>query len=161
RQLAALLPDPEVLGLLGLMLLHEARRAARSTATGDVILLADQDRSRWDHGQIVEGTRLAADAMAADLVGPYAIQASIAAVHATAPASGATDWRRIVTFYARLRVADPSPVVELNRAVAVAMCDGPAAGLAIVDGLLAAGSLRDDHLAHAARADFLRRLDRP
>jgi RNA polymerase sigma-70 factor, ECF subfamily len=161
RLLAELLPDePEVLGLLALMLLTDARRAARTTADGDLVLLADQDRSRWDRDGIAEGTALLRRAVAAEPVGPYTLQAAIAATHARAPRAEATDWDRIVGLYDLLARADPSPVVELNRAVAVAMRDGPAAGLALVDDLLGRGQLDGYHLAHAARADLLARLGR-
>ena len=154
RLLVALLPDPEAVGLLGLMLLHESRRAARASPEGELVLLADQDRTLWNQALIAEGTSLAAKAMAAPTIGAYAIQSAIAAGHA-APA---TDWSRIVVLYDLLLRADPSPVVALNRAVAVAMRDGPAAGLALIDAIMADGALSDFHLAHAARADLLRRL---
>ncbi len=160
RLLVELLPEPEALGLLALLLLQDSRRAARATADGELILLADQDRSRWDRARIAEGAALLRRASSAGPVGPYTLQAAIAAAHAEAPTAGATDWRRIVGLYDLLARADPSPVVELNRAVAVAMRDGPAAGLALVDALLAAGHLGAYHLAHAARADLLRRLGR-
>ena len=160
RLLAELLPEPEVLGLLALLLLTDARRAARTTSGGDLVLLADQDRSRWDHTRIAEGTALLERAMAAGEVGPYTLQAAIAAAHAEAPTAQATDWHRIVGLYDLLARADPSPVVELNRAVAVAMRDGPAAGLALIDALLAGGQLQAYPLADAARADLLRRLGR-
>jgi RNA polymerase sigma-70 factor (ECF subfamily) len=160
RLLAELLPEPEVLGLLGLMLLHESRRAARTSPEGDLILLDQQDRTLWNRAQIAEGTALVEKALAPGPPGPYALQAAIAAVHARAPEPGATDWARIVGFYDQLARAEPSPVVDLNRAVAVAMRDGPAAGLALVDDLLARGELADYHLAHATRADLLRRLGR-
>jgi RNA polymerase sigma-70 factor, ECF subfamily len=160
RLLAKLLPEPEVLGLLALLLLTDARRAARTTPGGDLVLLAEQDRSRWDRARIAEGTALLERAMAAGEVGPYTLQAAIAAAHAEAPTAQATDWHRIVGLYDLLSRADPSPVVELNRAVAVAMRDGPAAGLALIDALLAGGQLQAYPLAHAARADLLRRLGR-
>ncbi len=160
RELAALEPDPEVLGLLALMLLHDARRATRTDARGDLVLLADQDRSRWDGAGLVEGLELAERAFAAREVGTYAIQASILAVHAGARSADATDWNRIVGLYDLLTRAEPSPVVDLNRAVAVAMRDGPEAGLALIDALLARSDLSGDHVAHAARADLLRRLGR-
>jgi RNA polymerase sigma-70 factor (ECF subfamily) len=160
RLLVAMLPEPEAIGLLALMLLQESRRAARATAAGELILLADQDRSRWNRAQIAEGSALAARALAGPRVGSYALQAAIAAVHAAAATAAATDWRRIVALYDLLLQADPSPVVELNRAVAVAMRDGPAAGLAIVDDLLERGDLDDYRLVHAARADMCRRLGR-
>jgi RNA polymerase sigma-70 factor, ECF subfamily len=158
RLLVELLPDPEVLGLLALMLLHDSRRAARASAGGDLILLTDQDRSRWDPARIAEGTALLERAGSSGRIGPYALQAAIAAAHAEAPTAAATDWDRIVGLYELLVRADPSPVVELNRAVAVSMRDGPSAGLALVDALLAGGRLDTYHLAHAARADLLRRL---
>ncbi|MEJ0013996.1 MAG: RNA polymerase sigma factor [Bauldia sp.] len=154
RLLVALLPDAEAVGLLALMLLHESRRAARASPSGDLVLLADQDRARWDRALIAEGTALAARAMAAPVVGAYAIQAAIGAAHA-APA---TDWTEVVRLYDLLLHANPSPVVALNRAVAVAMRDGPAAGLALIDSIMADGVLAEFHLAHAARADLLRRL---
>ena len=160
RLLLELLPDPEVEGLLALMLLHESRRLARVDPDGELILLPDQDRSRWDRDLLDEGAERAGRASSAATVGPYAIQADIAAVHATAPSTDATDWNRIVGLYDRLLVADPSPVVELNRAVAVAMRDGPASGIQAIDRLIERGTLDDHHLAHAARADLLRRLDR-
>jgi RNA polymerase sigma-70 factor (ECF subfamily) len=160
RLLVALLPDPEAVGLLALMVLHESRRTARTTPGGDLILLADQDRAIWDREAIAEGLSLADEAMAAPIVGPYAIQAAIASEHARAPSSDATDWARIVRLYDLLLRADPSPIVELNRAVAIAMRDGPPAGLALVDAILGRGHLTDYRLAHAARADFLRRLGR-
>jgi RNA polymerase sigma-70 factor, ECF subfamily len=160
RLLVELLPDPEAVGLLALMLLHESRRAARTTSEGDLVLLEDQDRSRWDREQITEGAALAERALSASPPGVYALQAAITAVHAQAPRPDATDWSRIVGLYDLLARAAPSPVVELNRAVAVAMRDGPAAGLALVDGLLERGDLADYHLAHSARADLCRRLGR-
>ncbi len=161
RLLAELLPEPEVLGLLALMLLHESRRAARTSPEGDLILLEDQDRARWDREQIAEGQALVERALVSRQFGPYTLQAAIAAVHAEAPDAAATDWAQIVGLYDVLARLEPSPVVELNRAVAVAMRDGPAAGLAPIDALLARGELVDYHLAHAARADLLRRLGRP
>ena len=160
RLLAGLLPDPEALGLLGLMLLQESRRAARVSGDGDLVLLADQNRSLWDRAMIAEGTALVAHAMATGTIGVYTLQAAIAAVHAAAPDAGATDWAGIVRLYDILARADPAPVVALNRAVAVAMRDGPAAGLALIDDLLAGGDLAGFHLAHSARADLLRRLGR-
>jgi RNA polymerase sigma-70 factor, ECF subfamily len=161
RLLAELLPEPEALGLLALLLLQDSRRAARATADGELVLLADQDRSRWDRTRIAEGAALLRRASSPGPPGPYTLQAAIAAAHAEAPTAEATDWARIVGLYDLLARADPSPVVELNRAVAVAMRDGPAAGLALVDALLAGGQLDAYHLAHAARADLLRRLGRP
>jgi RNA polymerase sigma-70 factor, ECF subfamily len=153
-------PEPEALGLLALMLLQDSRRAARTSAGGDLVLLADQDRSRWDRARIAEGTALLERAVASGRVGAYALQAAIAAAHAEAPTAEATDWARIVGLYDLLARAEPSPVVELNRAVAVAMRDGPASGLALVDAILARGQLDGYHLAHATRADLLRRLGR-
>ena len=158
RLLVELLPEPEALGLLGLMLLHDSRRAARTSPSGELILLDDQDRLLWNRDQIAEGLALVERALAARQVGPYTIQAAIAAVHANAPDSAATDWTQIVALYDLLARAEPSPVVELNRAVAVAMRDGPAAGLALIDTILGGGNLSDYHLAHAARADLCRRL---
>jgi RNA polymerase sigma-70 factor, ECF subfamily len=158
RLVADLLPDPEAIGLLGLMLLQESRRHARATLEGDIVLLEDQDRSKWDTNLIAEGRALVEQAWSAGRFGAYAIQAAIAAVHASAPAPEATDWRRIAALYDALLAVNPSPVVELNRAVAVAMRDGPAAGLQLIDAILARGELGEYHLAHAARADLLRRL---
>jgi RNA polymerase sigma-70 factor (ECF subfamily) len=169
--LVELLPEPEALGLLGLMLLQDSRRAARTTASGDVILLEDQDRSLWHREQIVEGTLLVERALTRRpvagerrqgerLPGPYALQAAIAALHAEAPSVAATDWAEIAGLYDVLLQVVPSPVVELNRAVAIAMRDGPAAGLAIIDAILARKDLLDYRLAHAARADLCRRLGR-
>src|SRR6266498_4858913 len=160
RLLVELLPEPEVLGLLALMLLHESRRAARTSPEGDLVLLEDQDRSRWDRGQIAEGQALVERALSSRRFGPYTLQAAIAAVHAEAPNVAATGWAQIVGLYDMLAQAVPSPVVELNRAVAVAMRHGPEAGLALIDALLARGELADYHLAHAARADMCRRLGR-
>jgi RNA polymerase sigma-70 factor (ECF subfamily) len=158
RLLTELLPEPEAMGLLALMLLHESRRAARASPTGDLILLDDQDRSRWNREMIAEGTVLVERALASRRIGPYTLQAAIAAVHAEAPGAVATDWAQIVGLYDVLARLEPSPVVELNRAVAVAMRDGPAAGLVLVDAILARGDLADYRLAHAARADLCRRL---
>jgi RNA polymerase sigma-70 factor (ECF subfamily) len=160
RLLVELLPEPEAVGLLALMLLHESRRPARASATGDLILLEDQDRSLWSRELIAEGSALVAGALASRRVGPYTLQAAIAAVHAEAAEAAATDWAQIVELYDVLLEAAPSPVVALNRAVAVAMRDGPAAGLSLVDALLEDGELTDYHLAHAARADLCRRLGR-
>jgi RNA polymerase sigma-70 factor (ECF subfamily) len=157
RLLVALLPEPEAIGLLALMLLHESRRTARATPDGDVVLLDAQDRSRWDRAMIDEGTKLLGDALASRRIGPYALQAAIAAVHANAARSEDTDWREIVALYDLLVRVEPSPIVELNRAVAVAMRDEPHAGLVLVDAILARGELRDYHLIHAARADLARR----
>ena len=142
RLLVDLLPEPEAIGLLALMLLHESRRAARATPSGELVLLADQDRSLWNRDQIREGSALVTRALASRRVGPYALQAAIAAVHAEADTAAATDWNEIVGLYDVLLRADPSPVIELNRAVAVAMRDGPAAGLALVDAILARGDLQ-------------------
>ena len=158
RLLIELLPEPEALGLLALMLLHESRSAARTSASGEIVLLDQQDRSRWNREQIAEGRALVARALSSRRIGPYAIQAAISAVHAEAASAAATDWAQIVGLYDVLARIDPSPVVELNRAVAVAMCDGPAAGLAGIDAILARGDLTDYRLAHAARADLCRRL---
>ncbi len=158
RLLVELLPEPEAVGLLALMLLHESRRAARASPSGDLVLLADQDRSLWNREQIADAVRLLEAALRSGGAGPYAIQAAIAAVHAEAPDAASTDWNEIVGLYGVLGTLDPSPIVQLNRAVAVAMRDGPAAGLALVDAILARGDLADYHLAHAARADLCRRL---
>ena len=160
RLLIELLPEPEAVGLLALMLLHESRRAARTTPEGDLILLEDQDRSRWNRERIAEGQVLVERALVSRQFGPYTLQAAIAAVHAEAPNPAATDWDEIVGLYDALARLEPSPVVELNRAVAVAMRDGPAAGLALVDDILARGELDDYHLAHAARAELCRRSGR-
>ncbi len=160
RLLVALLPEPEAMGLLALMLLHESRRAARTSASGDLILLDEQDRSLWDRAMIAEGDRLVRQALETRRFGPYTIQAALAAVHAEAPSPAATDWDEVVGLYDVLLEMDRTPIVELNRAVAVAMRDGPAAGLAIVDGILERGELTEYRLAHAARADLLRRLGR-
>ncbi|GAB4208126.1 MAG: RNA polymerase sigma factor [Roseiflexaceae bacterium] len=158
RLLLALLPEPEVQGLLALMLLHESRRAARTTPEGELVLLEQQDRSCWDRALIAEGCALVEQALRSRRFGPYTLQAAIAAVHAEAPSAAATDWAQIVALYDLLAQLEPSPIVDLNRAVAVAMRDGPAAGLARIDAILDAGELADYHLAHAARADLLRRL---
>jgi RNA polymerase sigma-70 factor (ECF subfamily) len=160
RLLTELLPEPEAVGLLALMLLHESRRAARTSAAGELVLLDDQDRSLWSRNQIAEGVALVDRALASRRFGPYTLQAAIAAVHADAPNAAATDWAQIVGLYEVLLRADPSPVIELNRAAAVAMRDGPLAGLGLIDAILARGDLRDYHLAHAARADLCRRLGR-
>jgi RNA polymerase sigma-70 factor (ECF subfamily) len=159
RLLVELLPEPEALGLLALMLLHDSRRAARSSASGELILLEDQDRSLWNRDQIAEGIKLVERALKSK-GGPYAIQAAIAAVHAEAPSAAATDWAEIVGLYDVLSRANPSPVIELNRAVAVAMRDGPSAGLALIEAILERGDLLDYRLAHAARAELCRRLGR-
>lgn len=153
-----LLPDPEVMGLLGLMLLHESRREARTTADGDLILLDDQDRSIWNRQQIEDGSALAEQALASGTIGPYTIQAAIAAIHANAATPEATDWSKIADLYALLYQVSPTPVVELNRAVAIAMRDGPAAGLEMIENLLNRGELGDYHLAHSALAELHRRL---
>jgi len=160
RLVAELLPDPEAVGLLALLLLQESRRHARATPGGDIVLLEDQDRAAWDARLIAEGRALVGRALATGRAGPYALQAAVAAAHASAPTPAATDWRRIAALYDALLAANPSPVVELNRAVAVAMRDGPAAGLDLIDLILGRGDLADYHLAHAARADLLRRLGR-
>ena len=160
RLLVELLPEPEAMGLLALMLLHESRRAARTGPTGELILLDDQDRASWSRDQIAEGTALVERALASRRIGPYTLQAAISAVHAEAPTAAATDWAQIVGLYDVLARADPSPVIELNRAVAVAMRDGPAAGLALIDAILDRGALADYHLAHSARAELCRRLGR-
>ncbi len=161
RLLIELLAEPEAIGLLALMLLHESRRTARASPSGELILLADQDRSLWNREQIAEGSALVERALASRRAGPYAIQAAIAAVHANASNAEATDWSEIVGLYDVLLRVDPSPVIELNRAVAVAMRDGPSAGLALIDAILARGDLQDYRLAHAAQADMYRRLERP
>ncbi len=159
RLLVEMLPEPEAQGLLALMLLHESRRAAR-TASGELVLLEDQDRSAWDRTQLTEGVALVEQALGSRLIGPYTLQAAIAAVHAEAATATATDWAQIVGLYDVLLRADPSPVVELNRAVAVAMRDGPGAGLRLIDAILSRGELGEYHLAHTARADLCRRLGR-
>jgi RNA polymerase sigma-70 factor, ECF subfamily len=158
RLLVELLPEPEALGLLGLMLLHESRREARTSPSGDVILLEDQDRSRWNRSLIAEGTALVERALSSGRSGPYAIQAAIAAVHAEAARGDRTDWAQIVGLYDVLLERAPSPIVELNRAVAIAMRDGPDAGLPLIDGILARGYLLNYRLAHAARAELCRRI---
>jgi RNA polymerase sigma-70 factor (ECF subfamily) len=160
RLVMELLPQAEVVGLLALMLLHESRRDARATPNGELILLDDQDRSRWNRQHIDEGQLLVQRTLNSAGFGPYSLQAAIAAVHADAASAEDTNWAQIVVFYDLLLQAVPSPVVELNRAVAVAMRDGPAAGLALMDGILARGDLAEYHLAHAARADLCRRLGR-
>ena len=160
RVLIELLTEAEATGLLGLMLLQDSRRAARTSPTGDLILLEDQDRSLWNQSQITEGVSLVQRALSTGQVGPYTIQAAIAAVHAQASSPAATDWAQIVQLYDMLLQAHPSPVIELNRAVAVAMRDGPITGLALIDAILAPGELENYHLAHAARADLCRRLGR-
>jgi RNA polymerase sigma-70 factor (ECF subfamily) len=160
RLLVGLLPEPEAIGLLALMLLHDARRASRATPDGELLLLDEQDRSVWNRTQIAEGSRLVEQALSSRRFGPYTLQAAIAAVHAESPDAASTDWRQIVGLYDVLRRVDPSPVVELNHAAAVAMHDGPEAGLMRIDALLARGELTDYYLAHAARADLCRRLGR-
>ena len=158
RLLGELLPEPEVVGLLALMLLQESRRAARTSPQGDLVLLEEQNRSLWNRDQIAEGKALLERALASRRFGPFTLQAAIAEAHAGAPNAAATDWHRIVGIYDVLALAEPSPVVELNRAVAVAMRDGPQAGLVLIDALLERGELGNYHLAHAARADLCRRL---
>ena len=160
RLLVDLLPEPEAQGLLALMLLHESRRAARASETGELILLEAQDRSLWDRAMIAEGAELVTRALTSRRFGPYTLQAAIAAVHADAGDAASTDWAEIVGLYDVLLRVEPSPVIELNRAVAVAMRDGPAAGVALIEALLARGDLAGYHLAHAARADLYRRLGR-
>ena len=158
RLLVELLPEPEAQGLLALMLLQESRRGARTSSTGDLVLLDDQDRLLWNRDFINDGISLVERAMASRSAGPYALQAAIAAVHAGAPTAAVTDWATIVELYDVLQQASPSPVVELNRAVAVAMRDGPLAGLTLIEAILARGELEDYYLAHSARADLCRRL---
>ena len=160
RLLAELLPEAEVIGLLALMLLHESRRTARTSPSGELVLLDDQDRTQWNRDQIAEGCTLVERALTGRRFGPYTLQAAIAAVHAEATTAAETDWAQIVALYDVLLRADPSPVVELNRAAAVAMRDGPAAGLALVDEILAGGDLDEYQFAHSARADLCRRLGR-
>lgn len=160
RLLLQLLSDPEVMGLLALMLLHESRRAARTSASGDLVLLEQQDRSLWNQDLMREGIALVERTLSSKRIGPYTLQASIAAVHAEALSAGETDWPQIVALYDLLLRTEPSPIIELNRAVAVAMRDGPAKGLELVDALLERGELAQYHLAHATRADFCRRLGR-
>ena len=160
RLVMELLPEPEAVGLLALMLLQDSRRAARTSTTGDLILLEDQDRSLWNRDQIAEGLSLVERALSSRRIGPYILQAAIAAVHAQAPIAAVTDWVQIVGLYDVLMRVDPSPVVELNRAAALAMRDGPPAGLVLIDAILTRGDLGNYHLAHAARADLCRRLGR-
>ncbi|WDH21419.1 RNA polymerase sigma factor [Pseudomonas chlororaphis] len=160
RLLLELLPEPEVMGLLALMLLHESRRLARTSATGELVLLDEQDRSLWDRELIAEGCALVEHALGTRRFGPYCLQAAIAAVHAEAATAGETDWQQIVGLYDVLLRAMPSPVIELNRAVAIAQRDGPLAGLERVEAILARGELQDYHLAHSARAEFCRQLGR-
>lgn len=158
RLLLELLPDPEVAGLLALMLLHDSRRAARTDNAGELVRLDEQDRGLWNRTQIAEGSTLVQRALASRRVGPYTLQAAIVAVHAEAPSAAQTDWAEIIGLYTLLLQISPSPVIELNRAVAVAMRDGPEAGLRLIDDLLARGLLHDYHLLHSARADLCRRL---
>ena len=158
RLLVDLLPEPEAMGLLALMLLHESRRAARTAPDGEIVLLNDQDRGLWNRDQIDEGLSLVERALSSRRFGPYSLQAAIAAVHAQAADAEATDWHEIVGLYEALQRIEPSPIVELNHAVAVAMRDGPAAGVALIEAILARGDLNDYHLAHAAHADLCRRL---
>ena len=158
RLIVELLPEPEAMGLLALMLLQESRRAARTSPGGELVLLSDQDRSLWNRDQIAEGSALVTRSLASQRFGPYTLQAAIAAVHADAMSADATDWDEIAGLYDVLLRIEPTPVVELNRAVAIAMRDGPAEGLALIEALLARGDLKDYHLAHAARADLCRRL---
>jgi RNA polymerase sigma-70 factor (ECF subfamily) len=160
RLLVELLPEPEALGLLALMLLHDARRAARVSPDGELVLLDDQDRSLWNHAQIAEGCRLTEKALTVGAVGPYGLQAAIAAVHGEAANASATDWPQIVGLYDLLMFQEPTPVVKLNRAVAIAMRDGPEQGLEIIERIVRHGDLSEYHLIHAARADLLRRLGR-
>jgi len=160
RLLVELLPEPEAIGLLALMLLHESRRGARTSPSGDLILLEDQDRAKWDRKLIAGGVALVEKALSSRRFGPYSLQAAISAVHAEAPEAAATDWAQIVALYDVLQRLDPSPVIALNRAVALAMRDGPAAALPLVEEILGKGELNDYHLAHAARADLCRRLGR-
>ena len=160
RLVLELMPEPEVMGLLALMLLQESRRAARTSPTGELILLEHQNRSLWNREQIAEGVKLVERALLSRRFGPYTLQAAIAAVHAEAPDAASTDWPQIVALYNVLARAEPSPVVELNRAVAVALRDGPEAGLALIDAIFARGELADYHLAHSARGDWCQRLGR-
>lgn len=160
RLLVELLPEPEAIGLLAMMLLHDSRRAARADESGDLIVLDEQDRSRWNHEQIREGLQLTERALQSGRVGPYAIQAAISAVHAEAKQASETDWAQIVVLYDVLLNTGASPVIELNQAAAVAMRDGPEHGLELIDALLARGELATYHLAHSARADLLRRMGR-
>jgi RNA polymerase sigma-70 factor (ECF subfamily) len=160
RLIVELLLEPEAMGLLALMLLQESRRAARASPEGELVLLSDQDRSLWNRDQIAEGSALVTTSLASQRFGPYTLQAAIAAVHADAVSADATDWDEIAGLYDVLLRIEPTPVVELNRAVAIAMRDGPAEGLGLIEALLARGDLKDYHLAHAARADLCRRLGR-
>lgn len=158
RLLLDLLPEPEAMGLLGLMLIQESRRKARTSPTGDLVLLEDQDRSLWNRDQIAAGVALVEQSLASRRFGPYTLQAAIAAVHAEAPSTAETDWAEIAALYTLLARIEQSPIIELNRAVAIAMRDGPSAGLELVDSILQRGDLKDYYLAHSARADFCRRL---
>jgi RNA polymerase sigma-70 factor, ECF subfamily len=160
RLLMELLPEPEIVGILALMLLHESRRPTRTAPTGDLVLLEEQDRSLWNRDLITEGLALLERALSSRRFGPYTLQAAIVAVHAEASSADLTDWAQIVGLYSLLMRVNPSPVVELNRAVAVAMLDGPLAGLELIDAILARGELTDYHLAHSARAELCRRLGR-
>src|SRR4051812_28017047 len=160
RLLVDLLPEPEALGLLGLMLLHESRRAARTSPSGDLVLLDEQERRKWDRKLIAEGVALVERALSSRRFGPYSLQAAISAVHAEAAEASGTDWAQIVALYDVLERLDPSPVIALNRAVALAMRDGAAAGLSVIEEILRKGDLQEYHLAHAARADLCRRLGR-
>jgi RNA polymerase sigma-70 factor, ECF subfamily len=160
RLLLHLLQEPEVMGLLGLMLLQESRRAARTSPDGDLILLEQQDRSLWNRDQIAEGISLTESALRSHRFGAYTLQAAIAAVHAESSSAASTDWRQITLLYDRLLRIQPSPVVELNRAVAIAMCEGPEQGLCLINDLLARENISHYHLAHSARADLFRRLGR-
>ena len=160
RLVVALLPEPEAIGLLGLMLLHESRRATRTSPEGDLVLLPDQDRSLWDRAKIAEGRSLVEAALRSTRSGPYTIQAAIAAAHASAPSAAETDWNLVARLYAELRRVAPSPIAALNHAVAVSSRDGPSAGLALIDAIVAAGDIPDYYLLHSARADLLRRLGR-
>jgi RNA polymerase sigma-70 factor (ECF subfamily) len=160
RMLTELQPEPDIMGLLALMLLQESRRAARTSPAGELILLANQDRSLWNREQIAEGVALVEKALSSRRFGPYTLQAAIAAVHTEAESAAATDWRQIVALYNQLVLIQPSPVVHLNRAVAIAERDGPEAGLAHIDALLERGELANYHLAHSARAELCRRLGR-
>jgi RNA polymerase sigma-70 factor, ECF subfamily len=160
RLLIELLPEPEAVGLLALMLLHDARRPARTSTQGELILLDEQDRSLWNREQIQQGLALVDQALASRRFGPYTLQAAIAALHAQAATAATTDWRQIAGLYDVLLRLENSPVVELNRAAAIAMHEGPETGLALVDAILARGELADYYLAHSARADLCRRLGR-
>jgi RNA polymerase sigma-70 factor (ECF subfamily) len=160
RLLTELQPEPEVIGLLALMLLQESRREARTTAAGELVLLENQDRSLWNREQIVEGVASVEKALSSRRFGPYTLQAAIAAVHAEAASAAATDWRQIVALYDQLARIQPAPVVHLNRAVAIAMRDGPEAGLTHIDAVMEHGELANYYLAHSARADLCRRLGR-